>query len=182
MIEKERFEIKACRHPPAKFEDHLTPYGLNLVGYAEGIKIRKCVELFAKYFRREFSYDFIQYSVFPEKKNEDMLTKPYLFGEIEYGFNYVSYGACCFRYRGQEYWNNIRPHWALQWIWIHPYKRNQGLLTKYWAYFEERFGNFMIEEPRSKSMENFILARKGKFNHLYTDLLITDSAVSEPRA
>lgn len=174
MIDAERLIIKPCRHGYSKHESESLPYKLQSVNYKENISLRRAVYRFASYFRREFCFDFVQYSLTREKHNEDEVTLAYLFSELEYTHKRISYGACCFRYRDKTFWKNISPHWGMQWIWIHPYMRGKGLLTEFWPYFEEKYGNFMLERPVSKAMESFLKTKTMKFKHDYDELLLNE--------
>ena len=106
-------------------------------------KDKEIVYRLAQYFRREFNYDFVQYSC-----NEDDLThEAYIFKN----YDDKAFGACCFRRR--EY-TDTGKIWALQWIWLHPYFREKGELKKHWPFFKERYGDFHVEGPYSKAMRN----------------------------
>jgi len=49
--------------------------------------------------------------------------------------------------------------WNLNWVYVHPYERNTGLLTKHWGALEQEFGDFFIEGPYSRAMEGFLNKR-----------------------
>ena len=108
------------------------------------LKYRKAVQRFAEYFQREFEYDFPQ---FWAKEQEDYVA--YLLFSDHY---HVHCGACCFRRRNYK---DIGPSWAMQWLWIHPYFRRRGILTKTWPQFD-RFKPFVIERPISEAMIGFL--------------------------
>lgn len=175
-MDLERTIIKAVSTIyPKHYEPH-HPRGLYRVKYLEPISLRKAIYQFATYFRREFQYDFVQYSIEPEPNYGDKNTWAYLIGEPLYDHRLGSYGACCFRWRDK--WTNLEPHWALQWIWIHPYKRNNGLLSKYWPFLEEKFGNFMVEDPLSKAMEYFLKNRAMQHDHQYEGIKKEESCLT----
>ena len=128
---------------------------LGLVSNTNHLSCRRAVYKLAYFFKREFSYDFIQYS----DHGEDGLEKcqAFIWTKPDYADNYVVIGACCFRLR--EY-KNYKSCWGLQWIWFHPYARNNGLLSKSWPFFEERFRiDFHVEPPLSKAMNGFLQTR-----------------------
>ena len=50
----------------------------------------------------------------------------------------------------------------LEFCWLHPFWRNQGLLRRAWPQFEERFGKFEIERPISKAMSGFLMSLQKK--------------------
>ena len=125
-------------------------------------RIHLMVEKLARYFRREFDYDCVQYSAV-ESTTRNKTTEAFLWsvtGLSATGYIQVAIGACCFRWRK---WKDAPPGWALQWIWLHPYERNQGRLTRAWPYFRERFGDFHVEPPLSPAMRAFVAkqAKKG---------------------
>jgi hypothetical protein len=115
-------------------------------------RLRTAVECLARYFKREFHYDFIQYSA----TDSDPTARAFVW-TTEWDYRHddswdVVIGACCFRWRAED-----RPaHWALQWVWFHPFARRRGNLSKAWPYFRQRFGAFDIEEPVSEAMRAFV--------------------------
>jgi hypothetical protein len=121
--------------------------------------LRKAVERLARFFQREFRYDFLQYSA-TEGRFEDRLSKDraYLWTlptwppEKE-----IAIGACCFRWRE---WSNVPPGWGLAWVWFHPFERGKGHLTGAWAYFLQRFPGFRCEPPISSAMRSFLAKRE----------------------
>jgi hypothetical protein len=70
----------------------------------------------------------------------------------------VPIGAACFRKRA--YKNVDADVWVLDWVWLHPYKRNKQVLSQHWDFFTKKFGDeFHIEHPVSKSMKAFLKKR-----------------------
>ena len=126
--------------------------------------LRKQVERFASYFRSEFHYDFLQYSA-----AEKASYSAYLFANPQNHFPRTWVGACCFRERtsGNRKWQ------ALQWIWIHPFSRNRGVLKENWPALKKYHGNFAVEPPLSPAMEHFLF----KYNNLGCGSSGTDKAV-----
>ncbi len=115
--------------------------------------LKRAVHQIARYFRREFEYDFVLYDMderdsdhvaflFPENEDEDLISFPT-----------ATVSACCFRWRQ---WDNAPHGWALQWIWLHPYKRDKGILRELWSTFRYLFGDFHPEPPLSKAMAGFL--------------------------
>lgn len=47
----------------------------------------------------------------------------------------------------------------MQWVWIHPYYRREGLLSAAWPMFKERFGCFLVERPFSAAMLGFFASQ-----------------------
>jgi hypothetical protein len=50
----------------------------------------------------------------------------------------------------------------MEWIWIHPYCRRQGLLSKAWPEFEKMFPGFEPDPPLSPAMQAFVAKMRGK--------------------
>jgi hypothetical protein len=95
-------------------------------------------------FKREFGYDFTQWEN-PSKRSE---REP---GAI--GFLFASEsgridGACAFRQDPEQ--------WCMDFVWIRPAMRRQGLLAARWPQFLEMFGDFWIEHPLSDAMKVFV--------------------------
>lgn len=129
--------------------------GLGSVVTARSPKLfRQAVEQMAYYFRREFGYDFVQYS--SEEKDDGHRAYLWVLPETLENGKVKAVGACCFRWRE---WEDAPASYALQWIWLHPHERRKGRLTQAWPYFQERFGKFIPEPPLSPAMKRFLLKR-----------------------
>ena len=126
------------------------------VTWKSPLKLRREVERFAIYFRREFSYDFQQFEATEQPKNQEEPYASYLFTNERNHCPHVWVGACCFRWREVE---NLEPRWAMQWMWLHPYYRGKGILSRAWDKFHELHGNFFCEPPFSPAMEAFLRKR-----------------------
>lgn len=117
----------------------------------------EALEQLASYFKREFKYDGIQFCS-NEHIGEHVEYSGFVFTESAYdamkeGDSVTPtrfLGGGCFRNREHK----DGKHWWLDWVWIHPYARNKGLLTKQINYFKERFGDFYPEPPLSKTMQH----------------------------
>lgn len=109
--------------------------------------LRREVEKFGYYLRREFDYA-AQFEA-----SETGPYSAYIFASNE-GFLWV--GACCFR-------KTIFPNMGhveldtLSWVWLHPYFRNRGILRQHWATLRAEHGDFFIEHPLSPQMRSFFL-------------------------
>jgi len=111
------------------------------------------VEKIAYYFLRELNYDFAQFSSYDKTEYW-----AYLFLEDGIGTHgkvKIAVGACCFRRRVWED-ESMPSEYGLQWVWIHPYRRNWGYLKWAWPRFVEKFGDFMPEPPFSKGAAEFL--------------------------
>ena len=118
-------------------------------------RYRQAVENIARFFQQEFGYDGLQYCA----ESDDGLA--FLF--IDYsGMNVTdndkwdlqTIGTICLRcrtYRGEKV-----PIWTLDWVWLHPFKRNQNELSHYFDKFIKDLGYFYVTPPLSKSMIRFL--------------------------
>jgi hypothetical protein len=80
------------------------------------VQLRRVVERFAIYFRREFAYDFQR---FEAGERPPVFEKPYaayLFTNERNSHPRVWTGACCFRWRKYA---DVGDRWAMQWMWLH---------------------------------------------------------------
>lgn len=114
---------------------------------------RRAVYRIARHFKREFGYDLTQYGV--DGKETDRACVAYLWHApnlYSSGPTGVCFGATCFRFREEG-------GWAMQWIWIHPYMRSRGVLSRSWDMFEAQHPNFGCEPPLSKAMLAFLEKR-----------------------
>lgn len=103
-------------------------------------------------FKREEKYDFVQWQ--SSSGDDDPKAHGFLFID-EAG---IIKGAGAFRWREPE--APEAPFWGLQWVWICPRYRRQGILESRWKKLRERFGDFVVEGPVSQSMRAF-LAKHG---------------------
>ena len=110
------------------------------------------VEQMARYFRREFHYDFLAYTARYHREQGDQAIQPYLFFDRNDVNDLVirPIGACSFSY------NQAASKWSLGWIWFHPFARRQGHLTRAWPQFRERYGSFTLAPPLSDAMAAFV--------------------------
>jgi hypothetical protein len=117
---------------------------------------RRAAEALAIHFRREFGYDFVQYSAKAEKDTPkgsvDRRTRCFLWMSRRLCSRAVI-GAACFRWHE---WKDAPDSFALDWVWFHPYERRKGYLSSSWPYFRWRFGEFWVETPLSEAMIGFL--------------------------
>lgn len=113
---------------------------------------RDALEVMAKYFRREFKYDGLQYdSVEHDKDCVGILfceTAMDLVKDIDHYPNRVIGGAC--------FWKTSEGDYFLDWVWFHPFARNRRNLKKAWPSFKKKFGNFTLTKSLSAHMEKFL--------------------------
>ena len=114
-----------------------------------GQSLRKPVLQLARYFQLEMATDFVPYST---EQHSDKNTA-FLIGfksdeNLQFGI-----GALFFRW--QE-WSDVPAGYSLEWVWVHPFFRHRGLLSKAWPKFVERFGEFHVSPPYSPSMKEFL--------------------------
>lgn len=140
--------------------DIILPVVDNLDGYKDLIYVKSdsptscknALELIAMYFQREFRYTHLQYAA--SDSNDDcigvLFSKPasdLVVLESDYPNRII--GGACFRVSHEG-------NYKLDWIWFHPYERNQGNLKRNWKEFKEKFGKFVLTKPISASMKAFL--------------------------
>lgn len=102
----------------------------------------------AQQFKRELRFDFVMWGT-KTVKDTDPNVHGFLFPDDSGTFPAETIvGACAFR-RREDYW-------AMQWMWLTPKVRRQGILARHWPMFLERFGDFVVEEPLSDVMQAFV--------------------------
>lgn len=103
-------------------------------------------------FKREMGFDFVQWD--GPDGDRDPHVQGFLLGDDAGRI----LGAIAFRRREVE--DRSEPaFWGLQWVWVCPAARRAGVLSRRWAYFRERFGDFYVEGPVSKEMQAFLRHR-----------------------
>lgn len=129
------------------------------------LPMRQRVEKIGRYFRREFRTDF------PPMLAEEV---PGEFGCIPYEAHlfleeardhfeedrplpYRIVGAACFRW---QTWTNADASWEFSWVWLHPFSRHRGHLSRAWTHFKEKYGNFAMSQVLSRDMEAFLAKRR----------------------
>jgi hypothetical protein len=136
------------------------PHGLVPIRVVAPIALRKAVYSCALFFRREFGYDFVQYAI----REDDWHSRAFLWiSDPDYTNKHNVWGACCFRWR--EY-KDADPLWAMQWVWLHPYARNHGLVTRTWSYFLRGSAGLMWSRPIARRC-GMPYVRLGGHVHLY---------------
>jgi GNAT superfamily N-acetyltransferase len=105
---------------------------------------KKYVYQIALNFKREMGYDITLYSEDENDKHHKAFF--YYHPDLLSEDNYIPViGACCFRWR--KYKDVKKECWGLQWFWVHPFWRRQGILRYSWVYFQKEFTPFFHPEP-----------------------------------
>jgi hypothetical protein len=130
---------------------------LIIVDKKSDIDLHREVFKIAKYFSEDLNYNTIP--PYPPLGVRDKDHTALLFtteatdlGKAE-SMSYRIFGSCLFR---RQHFTEAEDCWVLEWIWFHPFFRRKGNLTKYWAYLERKFGDFLINEPESNDMVAFL--------------------------
>lgn len=113
---------------------------------------RNAVESHARLFRCEFRYDFVQYLADSHSGQRRAFT---WVGSHPPHYAFGSLGFWARLYLGES-GGPPRVWWDLDWVWLHPYFRRQGLLLSVWPYLTRRFGEFNITRPVSPAMQAFV--------------------------
>ena len=120
---------------------------------------RHAAEMLARYFRREFHFDFRPYTA-----NESQPADPTIARDRILLFStpdmvsavlnaHCFYGAVGVRWVDEP---PATPCWSLEWAWFHPYERRQGHLTNAWPFILKMFPNPALAEPLSNAMNAFL--------------------------
>lgn len=100
--------------------------------------------------RREMDYA-LQYGYDGDEDDPDHVAFLWVHPEaagLGWEFRVPCVGATCFRLRDEG--------WAMQWVWMHPFYRRQGLLSDAWSELVVEFGAFAVEGPVSAAMKGFL--------------------------
>ena len=133
--------------------------GLCMVTMGSPLSYKKAIETIGVYFIRELGYDFRPFTVAeysnriyrsPSERTTDENTRSFLWynPHERHPGHRPSFGACTFRLR--------RSMWSLKWVWIHPYERRRGRLSKAWPFFRSMFGVFVPDPPLSPGIIAFM--------------------------
>jgi len=112
--------------------------------------LRRAAEQFARYLKRQFHYDFLQYNA------NDPCGVVFLWSNGERDNQRRAVGAAHFVSRKMDSGDAV---WFLSWVWFHPFARRRGHMKAIWPYFRARFGRFCVDAPLSKEMEGFLAAQ-----------------------
>lgn len=113
----------------------------------------------ARFFKHEFHYDGFQYAAHYDIEDDDEChSYVWTVEKSHTKTKSVVVGGFCFRKRE---WGGF----GFQWIWIHPFLRDTGLLTRHWKLLEEKFGkDFYCEPPLSHAMKNFLRKKENSLH------------------
>lgn len=151
------------------------------------IRYRKAVQTIARFFGREGHYDSMPYSPYEQPENPEvvfMWLKEYIDVQNRQ-HRAVAYGACMF----EVYGSTERPVPQLEWIWLHPFARREGSLSRAWPYFQKRFGVYQrgkirkdlnalgirLRPPLSLGMQAFLKSKQSYNNSDVTYEWITET-------
>jgi hypothetical protein len=123
---------------------------LSLITPKTSLAARKATEILGYYFKREFRSDFPPYQAQEDTNDRDRI---FLLTQSQDWETYAAIGAIGFRWRTSTH---APAGLALAWIWLHPFRRRQGILSSYWNAFRTAYGTFPVEAPVSKAMRAFL--------------------------
>ena len=98
----------------------------------------------ARMLNRENGYDFIMWGEDGDDGDGYIITSP----------TGRALGGCSMRWRDD--WEDAPPVWALQWIWIAPPYRRQGLMRDTWTMLTGKYGAVFPEPPYSLAAARFL--------------------------
>ena len=108
------------------------------------------VERFARYFMREMHYDGIQFEAASDAQDSFYFTTNWQAFLFIHDDRYI--GAGCFRHRPEE---SAESPWVFDWLWLHPYCRRRGNLSRAWGTIVNEMPNFRLQSPLSVAMQAF---------------------------
>lgn len=107
--------------------------------------LKNPVEKLARYFQREFRYDFVGYT------SNEMLRDGRALLWVEYGdddkYEYATAASVI---------HKCEHGYELSWVWVHPFLRRSGILSGSWSYIKEKFPNMSVSRPLSMAMQMFL--------------------------
>ncbi len=112
-------------------------------------KYKEAIECFGLYWCRELDYS-------PPYRTEDHYEncEGFLFRN-PHDLNVVG-GGCFSKNQTVMKDKTQKLVWWLDWVWIHPFFRHKGYLSRAWPTFKNVYGNFIVQRPYSKPMECFL--------------------------
>lgn len=121
--------------------------GGRLIVATDDMRLRKVVEQFAGYFKRELRFDFLQFTATGSDSSQEVLL---INSRDVIMLSPVACGAVGFDLDEK----------CLTWVWIHPFQRGRGLLDRVWEELERRHGaEFTVEQPVSIPMQRFLRSK-----------------------
>jgi GNAT superfamily N-acetyltransferase len=132
----------------------------------------KLVYARAIWFRREFHYDFVQWSPTGKDLEDDEHDRDHQAIVLVEDSRPLGVAAFCY-----TFWDDAPACWCLRFIWVAPSARRQGLVSRRWSQWRKTYGAFHIEHPWSEAMEAFI--RKHEPAH---EDLVKLASLKEPEA
>jgi hypothetical protein len=138
---------------PLRVDVSYQPVTLWRLARLSPLRLHQAVERCARDFRREFDYDFLQYSA--REPYDTRETQAWLWTQTaDTSAHTQVLGAACLRLR--TYTNIPEPFWAMQWIWFHPYARRRGLFRAAWPLILTHYDGVQMEPPVSSTMQRLV--------------------------
>jgi GNAT superfamily N-acetyltransferase len=144
--------MKTLRPKPSVRVLKLLKEGFNTipVNVLSPLWLQQELYLRAKMFRREFRYDFSQWS---PNGDEQPDAHGFLFNDDTGAFGRGAIiGGTVFRW---VEFRDATARWAMDWVWIAPAARRKGVLSRLWPAFIQRFEEFRLTPPVSSDMMAF---------------------------
>lgn len=153
-------KVVFCKKPsnlPCR-DEHL-PAGVHLVYPNDPIGWKRAVDAQARYYKCEFNDMHQMYYAHNHVKSSNEL-KVFVFRDYCLEQDQIDttkaaiVGAAMF---GLMNYKNLGETWLFHWIYFHPIHRNRGYFKKYWNFFREELGEFVMERPFSPAMQLFLM-------------------------
>lgn len=144
------------RQPQAPIEtrrqyywDHSRPV---LITSRSPLPLRRSTEKLARYFRREFGYDFVNFDA--RERDPDCEAWLWITRDFASAAGWCATGHAVFW--KIAFHDRPGPEWQLGSAWQHPYFRGHGRLTAIWPHWARSYGPFWVETPWSPAMQAFL--------------------------
>jgi hypothetical protein len=153
-------------------QPHDSKAGAVLITAPSPLSLRNRVETLARYFRREFGYDFVNYLA--DERDPDC--EAWLWTTRAEGRIYATGHAVFWKI---AFADRPAPEWEMGSVWQHPYFRGHGRFSAIWSHWAQSYGAFWISHPWSPAMQAFMT---GHASHEYPDGTTADKPLAAYRS
>lgn len=129
--------------------------GHALIRATDDMRLRRIVEVFGSYFRRELHFDFPPF----DAEFVDFYGRPNQADVVLFDAQRATQATFPIA-AGAAGLSTVNGRRVLDWIWLHPFERGADLMNYAWADLEATYGGeFLVRGPLSKAMRGFLIKR-----------------------